>query len=41
MSKDKVINAIEGSKQHFFRLAAEIWDRPEVSHQERESAGLQ
>ena len=41
MSKDKVITAIEASKERFFRLAAEIWDRPEISHQERESAGLQ
>ena len=41
MSKDKVINVIEASRERFFRLAADIWNRPEISYQERESAGLQ
>ena len=41
MSKDKVMNAIEASKERFFRLAAEIWNRPEISYHEQESAGLQ
>lgn len=41
MGKDKVISVIEASKERFFRLAAEIWDRPEISYQEYESAGLQ
>ena len=41
MGKDKVMNAIEASKERFFGLAAEIWNRPEISYQERESASLQ
>ena len=41
MSKSQVMTAIEASKERFFRLAAEIWNRPEISYQERESAALQ
>ena len=41
MSKNQVMTAIEASKERFFRLATEIWNRPEISYHEKESAALQ
>jgi aminobenzoyl-glutamate utilization protein B len=41
MGKEKILNTIEGRKSEFFRLAEEIWNRPELSYREEKSSALQ
>lgn len=41
MSRKKVWDAIDGSRQIFVRMAGQLWSDPEISFQEQRSAALQ
>jgi aminobenzoyl-glutamate utilization protein B len=41
MGKKTIIAAIDKNREDFIRIARQIWENPELSHQEKESSALQ